>query len=1274
MKRILFIGILLCCCGLIAAQTVLRDNILPGAVENAQWYKAVTVNAPAAPSGMLSLWVRPEKWDADDKGVYSVVQIGSRQKNDLPAMEFYRQKDGSFRVLWCLDVQKKLQGNIIVRSPQIVPGKWVHLALTWQSNGKSTMSRLWINGRLAGSHWMNFVWGKDGNARQWHINDQPAWAKNSGQQRVAVGKIAVFDRVLPENELKMLAQEKLLTGEDAFVDRSFLPLTEKNKLTGEITVPVGKAVMELKFTDENGKTFTRTLPLELDKKRMFDIAFAMDADSHDVSFTLKDENGKFPPWRIRNIVRDPGLPPLEPNYWQASWLLPNDPPGTPARKNGSSIYYIKEFELDLTQVAKAGCQYIGSNNGTAYINGHDLGRTFGWTTPKAVADVLPYLKNGKNVFCGNARIPFGPATFMGELTLVMKDGTVRYIASGTDWRYLEVSMPDKGVMDFDYGKLPFAVSNTRPPQLPYGETRYTNFAPIPEIKFAGLPYQWHGVAGKTVDFNLTAPCRKIDGNIKVWLKLIKGDREFFRMPLALDSREGVLGLSGSLTLPDVSFADTYTVELESRSLIFPEKIGELTVSSAGMPAVPLKAELRKVNGISAIHINGKAVPALLQRSAINFRNDTTGYRFTGGIDRAGVRFVETNLYFNRLWLPDGSINTAEVDLYLQSSLFYAPNSYLIVYFNTDAPPWYLKENPGERFISDKGVKPYISYGSQKYRKDSTAFFRKVIEYMKQQPYFNRVAGIGMDGGDDGQFMQWSGNGRTFVGDYSVPMRDYFHEYLRKKYGTVEELNNQWQSSYKDFADIAVPSPQRRQGDDTQPILDPVKDADIVDFNLAYSSCVADLICDYAAMIKSATDRTRLVAAYYGKFFSIYGILQWAELDIERILRNPDFDYLVAVDYIERPVGRPHELIVPAASYRKHNKLFVDEADIRTYITGAAKWAKTGSLFEFASQARKMFMKSRVNGMGLHWYDIYGGMFENSALWRTIGNIQNIAAVDPVSPVVPAEIALIADEKSYAYCTYAKRLRFKPRQDSAFGFLGAPYDVWFLSDLGKPGFPEYKMYVFLNALAPTAEQRQAINDLKRDGKLLVFLHNSGYINGRSKSVENVSDLTGIKMAESGALQMVMRFDPAVDGGTLFQKVEKILHANCGNADTAAVAVDPDAEKFGSFLNNSVYKPMAYKKFKNWRSFYSTVGLLPLDLWRELARSAGVHLYVDNDPDCIVYIGSELLGIHSANGGRKVLKFPGKRTFIEAVTGEVLAVNTDAPAFDIIPGETRIIRIK
>ena len=280
----------------------------------------------------------------------------------------------------------------------------------------------------------------------------------------------------------------------------------------------------------------------------------------------------------------------------------------------------------------------------------------------------------------------------------------------------------------------------------------------------------------------------------------------------------------------------------------------------------------------------------------------------------------------------------------------------------------------------------------------------------------------------------------------------------------------------------------------------MKDRDIIEFNSAFSACVADLISDLATTVKQATGRTRLVGAYYGKIFSIAGILQWGEFDIERILNHPDLDYLIAVDYRERPVGRPHELAAPAASYRMHNKIFVDEADIRTYIAGAARWAKTDSLYEFTSQARKMFLKSWVNGMGMHWYDIHGGMFENPGLQRTIGNLRKIADAAPVRRAVPAEIALLADEKSFTFTTFGARRRFDLRQNSAFGYLGAPYDVWFLSDLGRPGFPEYKMYVFLNALAPTPEQRRAVDALKRDGKLLVFMHNSGYIDGASASAE------------------------------------------------------------------------------------------------------------------------------------------------------------------------------
>ena len=186
----------------------------------------------------------------------------------------------------------------------------------------------------------------------------------------------------------------------------------------------------------------------------------------------------------------------------------------------------------MAKVSKAACQYIGSNNGTAYINGVDLGRTYGWATPKAVDDVLPLLRDGKNVFGGDAFIPnYGTATFMGELTLIMKDGTVKYIASGTDWKSSETLQPGWGKPEFDHSKWLPTMSHTRPPQLPYGETRYRNYVPVPEIRFADTPRDWKASVGSPVTFELSAPLEKLLPNSAVWLRLMKGEREFYRMPL-----------------------------------------------------------------------------------------------------------------------------------------------------------------------------------------------------------------------------------------------------------------------------------------------------------------------------------------------------------------------------------------------------------------------------------------------------------------------------------------------------------------------------------------------------------------------------------------------------------------------------------------------------------------------------------------------------------------------------------------------------------------------
>lgn len=1246
---------------------VMRDNILPGAAVTEKMYAPFKLfpEGDFSKAGTLSMWVYTEKWTDSDPGVYYLVSGGERNKT--PGFEFHRNANGSLRLLWFKDMTKKEAGDLNVKNPPFASGKWTHLAFTWVKKGNSTTTTVYIDGHNAGTRWAGFAW--DEAPKVWNFNNSPAWAKARSKSRFAIGKTVLTPKALSAGEIKILAKEKFLQGARVFKDVNFLPFSTGNKITGQISAPVQGAVMVVEFADENGNITTKEMPLAVDANGIFDLNITMDDDTHEVMLTLKDKNGKFPLWRVRNVVYDSGMPPLKKNYWQAYWLKTATQPGE-HRFRGGTWYFVKEFDLDLSQVASAGCQYIGSNNGTAYINGHDLGRTYGWATPKAVKDVMPYLRNGKNVFGGDAYIPHDSSTWMGELTLVMKDGSVRYIASDATWRYSDVLVEGWGKPEFDHSKWGLAIAYMRPPQRPYGETRYTNFTPIPHVEPAAIKLA--ATAGTAVDVKFTAPLAKAEPEAEVWLKLFRNGKEFYRMPLNVSWQDGTLTLQNKLTVPATAMTGEYELALESRDITFPERLGTLSIS--GDPKIkPLTVEVKKVKGTPTLFVNGQPAPLLLQRCAINFRNSTITYRYMTGFDKAGVKLAEINLNFGKLWKEDNTLDTEYLDHFLQSALFYAPNNNLILFFQTDAPKWYLKKYPEECFVSNQGVKPYISYASMKYHRDSTEFLGKILEYVKTRPYYHQIAGFGLDGGDDGQFMQWAGRGIIYVGDYSKPMKNYFHDALRKKYGTIEKLNAAWESSYKDFSDIEIPSVERRKGTLEKVFLHPVKDADVVEFTRAYSSCVVDLISSYAAMIKKSTDRKRIVAAYYGKFFSIAGILQWAELDIERVLRNPDFDYLIAVDYKQRPMGKPHEVSAPLASYRLHNKIFVDEADCRTYLTGAKDWGTAKTLFEFASQGRKMFILSWVRGHGLHWYDLHGGVFENTGLLRSIENIQKIAEAAPVRAVPKGEIAVFVDEKSFLHTTYTRRSLGAARQNSAFLRLGTSLDRYLLSDLLHPEFPEYKMYVFMTSWAPTAEQRQAIEKLKRDGKLLVFLHNTGYIDGKTIGMDNVSRLTGIEMADSGNINLAMRYTPG-ECPELFSKVSNTLFASVGKVEHAAVPVDKKAEVFGAFLFDNKHKPMAYRDFGTWKSFYSAVSLLPLELWRELARKAGVHFYVDNDPDCMVYIGSDLVGIHSGKGGKKVLTFPEAHTFIDAISGEVVAKDTKTPAFEIKPGDTRIFRIK
>lgn len=476
----------------------------------------------------------------------------------------------------------------------------------------------------------------------------------------------------------------------------------------------------------------------------------------------------------------------------------------------------------------------------------------------------------------------------------------------------------------------------------------------------------------------------------------------------------------------------------------------------------LVTALRRGNGAMHYFENGVEKPFIAYRTP---STDTRlrPLRYLASMDRAGVRIAELCISLRELWKDDGALDFAALDRKLQVALDYAPHMNFVVFINVDPPPWYVARHREDRFVLDSGIIDRLSYASDAMRRDVCAALAKLVEHAKSGPCYGRIAGFGLDGGYDGQFMQWTDYGYKAMGDYSVPMKRAFGR--------------------------EIPSAERRRGTADRLFLDETADADIIAYNRLFGSVAADFMLACAATIKRATDREKIVGAYYGKFYSLAGYLESGELAIRKVLASSDVDYLIAVEYNQRSSGQPHSISAPTESYALHGKTFMDEADIRTFLDGQKNWGYAGDEKGTESMIRKMFALSFTRGHAIHWYDLFGGWFDHPAIERMIGDVQKVAVRHQSAAVAPAEIAVVCDEESLIHATSAIKREtgrtMNHLQNGVLGRIGAPFDLYFADDLAAA--PNYRMYIFLNCFAPTAETRENIARIKASGATCVSVN-------------------------------------------------------------------------------------------------------------------------------------------------------------------------------------------
>ena len=69
---------------------------------------------------------------------------------------------------------------------------------------------------------------------------------------------------------------------------------------------------------------------------------------------------------------------------------------------------------------------------------------------------------------------------------------------------------------------------------------------------------------------------------------------------------------------------------------------------------------------------------------------------------------------------------------------------------------------------------------------------------------------------------------------------------------------------------------------------------------------------------------------------------------------------------------------------------------------------------------------------------------------------------------------------------------------------------------------------------------------------------------------------------------------------------------------------------------------------WTSIYSAAMPLPPSLMRNIARDAGVHIWLETDD--ALYTDGQFVGVHAATDGPKRIVLPSRCTAVNAMTGK------------------------
>lgn len=663
---------------------------------------------------------------------------------------------------------------------------------------------------------------------------------------------------------------------------------------------------------------------------------------------------------------------------------------------------------------------------------------------------------------------------------------------------------------------------------------------------------------------------------------------------------------------------------------------------------PKSACVRMHNGRPTIHVDD--VPMTPDFYALTHNHDACRSwderpsRNIRAFAAAGIRLFQVDMYFEEIWKSDQTaLDMEHLRRQVRGVLDQCPDASVVVRVHVNAPFWWNKAHPeeltgyctgavqddkdGDAWSLERGDLDRArraSLASMVWRREAGVRLEELCRELSATPEGASVIGIHVSCGVYGEWHYWG-----FIEnepDCGLAMTRWFREWLRRTYGSDQQLRQAWADESASLDSATVPLTEERSVSHDGFFRDAAREQRVMDYYRAQHDVVADDIEYFCRIVKQSWPRPVITGVFYGYFHMLFcKQASGGHLCVERILNSPWVDYLSAPQSYwkdTRELGGAGFARGVIESTVLHGKLWLDELD----NGGIRKDPEDRAYYAVALRSAALPL---MRGTGVWYYDFgfnkQTGWWESPAIMRDVARVKQVFDQQLNRPYRPAADCLVVwDNEVYFHMRNGWTPVSYAQVDMSAEDIwrtGVATDHIYLFDLDKVDLSRYRAVVFANTWAMTAAQRSFVaGTVAAGGRTLLWNYLPGYVCGRRSDIAHVEELTGMKLART---KLPGRTPIVWEAPRHELEMESEL-------DPAVCIVDDRAQVLARLGTCAV---AARLSAPSHTSVFAAFPLRGVPVLRAVLADAGCHVYCDSSEP--VYAADGLVLMHSATGGQRTL---------------------------------------